>query len=84
MTRRPERFATGLVLLLASAHFIHDVFTAFLAHFMINFAARAVILLAVGWLGDTVGLRTTYMWSGGFALLGLPFVFLLPKSIPRG
>ncbi len=53
-------------------------------YFMINFAARAVILLAVGWLGDTVGLRTTYMWCGGFALLGLPFVFLLPKSVPRG
>ena len=53
-------------------------------YFMINFTARAVILLVVGWLGDTVGLRTTYMWCGGFALLGLPFVFLLPKSVPRG
>ncbi len=48
-----------------------------------RFAARAVILLTVGWLGDTVGLRTAYMWCGGFALLGLPFVFLLPKSVPE-
>ncbi len=52
-------------------------------YFMISFAARSVILLAVGWLGDIVGLRTTYMWCGGFAALGLPFVLLLPKSGPR-
>ena len=31
MTNRPGRFAARLVLLLAGAHFIHDVFTAFLA-----------------------------------------------------
>ena len=31
MTPTPGRFATGLVFLLASAHFVHDVFTAFLA-----------------------------------------------------
>ena len=31
MSKRAGTFATGLVVLLASAHFIHDVFTAFLA-----------------------------------------------------
>ena len=31
MTKRDGPFAAGLVLLLAGAHFVHDVFTAFLA-----------------------------------------------------
>ena len=47
-------------------------------YLMIGFAARALILLAVGALGDAIGLRSTYLWCAGLATLGLPFVFLLP------
>ncbi len=53
-------------------------------YFMLGFAARAVILLVVGALGDSLGLRTAYYWCAGFAVLGLPFVWLLPKSTRRG
>lgn len=47
---------------------------------MFNFAARALITLAVGAMGDAMGLRSAYLWCAGFAVLGLPFVFLLPAS----
>ncbi len=52
-------------------------------YFMISFAARAMILLVVGALGDSIGLRAAYYWCAGFAMLGLPFVLLLPKSRSR-
>lgn len=52
-------------------------------YFMIGFAARAMILLVVGALGDSIGLRAAYYWCAGFATLGLPFVLLLPKSRSR-
>lgn len=49
-------------------------------YFMIGFAARAVILLAVGALGDAIGLRSTYLLCAGVAALGFPFVLMLPKG----
>lgn len=52
-------------------------------YFMLGFAARAGILLVVGALGDSFGLRTAYYWCAGFAVLGLPFLWLLPKSVTR-
>lgn len=52
-------------------------------YFMISFAIRALILLVIGALGDSVGLRTAYYWCAGFALFGVPFVLLLPKSRSR-
>ena len=52
-------------------------------YFMISFAARAMILLVGGALGDSIGLRAAFYWCAGFAMLGLPFVLLLPKSRSR-
>ncbi len=49
-------------------------------YMMISFAARALILLAVGALGDALGLRVAFFWCAGFAALGVPFVLLLPRS----
>jgi MFS transporter, FSR family, fosmidomycin resistance protein len=49
-------------------------------YMMISFAARALILLAVGALGDALGLRTAFYLCAGFAVLGVPFVLLLPKE----
>jgi FSR family fosmidomycin resistance protein-like MFS transporter len=45
---------------------------------MINFAVRSLIILAVGAMGDAMGLRDAYLWCAGLALLGLPFLLLLP------
>ena len=51
-------------------------------YMMISFAARALILLAVGALGDAFGLRLAFFWCAGLAALGIPFVLLLPRA-PR-
>jgi FSR family fosmidomycin resistance protein-like MFS transporter len=50
-------------------------------YMMISFAARSLIILVVGAMGDHMGLRTAYLWCAGLATLGLPFVFLLPKGV---
>jgi FSR family fosmidomycin resistance protein-like MFS transporter len=52
-------------------------------YMMISFAARSLIILVVGVMGDHLGLRTAYLWCAGFATLGLPFVFLLPRKRPE-
>ncbi|MFQ5792869.1 MAG: MFS transporter, partial [Acidobacteriota bacterium] len=52
-------------------------------YFMISFSARSLIILAVGAMGDAVGLRTTYLWCAGLAVLGLPFLLLLPSNARR-
>jgi FSR family fosmidomycin resistance protein-like MFS transporter len=46
---------------------------------MFSFAARSLIILVVGAMGDAVGLRTAYLWCAALAALGLPFVFLIPR-----
>jgi FSR family fosmidomycin resistance protein-like MFS transporter len=45
---------------------------------MVTFAARAVIMLLVGAMGDAFGLRLSYFICAGFAALGIPFVLMLP------
>jgi FSR family fosmidomycin resistance protein-like MFS transporter len=49
-------------------------------YMMISFAARSVILLAVGAMGDAIGLRPTFYLCALLATLGIPFVRLLPKD----
>ena len=50
---------------------------------MISFAARSLIILAVGAMGDAMGLRAAYVWCAWLAALGLPFVLVLPASRNR-
>jgi FSR family fosmidomycin resistance protein-like MFS transporter len=45
---------------------------------MVTFAARSVIMLAVGAMGDAFGLHHSYFICAGFAALGIPFVLMLP------
>ncbi|MBW2735319.1 MAG: MFS transporter [Deltaproteobacteria bacterium] len=44
----------------------------------LNFLLRAVIIVAVGALGDAFGLERAFWLSAGLSLLGLPFVALMP------
>jgi len=46
----------------------------------ISFAMRSLILLLIGALADTYGMRTAFSVCAGMALLGLPFLVFLPKS----
>jgi FSR family fosmidomycin resistance protein-like MFS transporter len=49
---------------------------------MMSFAVRALIILAVGALGDALGLHQSYMLCAGLAAVGIPFVLLLPGREP--
>lgn len=49
-------------------------------YMMIAFAARSLIILAVGAMADAFGLRTAYFMCAAFAALGVPFVFLVPRK----
>jgi FSR family fosmidomycin resistance protein-like MFS transporter len=49
-------------------------------YMMIAFAARSLILLALGAMGDLLGLRPTFYLCALLACLGIPFVRMLPAS----
>ncbi|MFY9942954.1 MAG: MFS transporter [Desulfobacterales bacterium] len=49
-------------------------------YMMISFMARSAIVVGVGWLGDLMGLRNTYLLAAALGMLGLPFVWMLPRS----
>lgn len=44
-----------------------------------NFLLRSGIAVVLGWLGDWLGLKFTYMISAGFMLAGIVFILLLPE-----
>ncbi len=47
---------------------------------MMSFLARSVIIFVVGIMGDLFGLHMTYIFSAAVGLVGLPFIFMLPKD----
>ena len=47
---------------------------------MISFLARSSVVVVVGLFGDWLGLKTTYLMSAAIGLLGIPFIFWLPKD----
>ncbi|MBN2471729.1 MAG: MFS transporter [Anaerolineae bacterium] len=47
----------------------------------LNFVLRSVAVLALGLLADGQGMHTAFMISGGVALLGVPFIALLPGRL---
>jgi FSR family fosmidomycin resistance protein-like MFS transporter len=49
-------------------------------YMMIIFLLRPLGTLAVGFLGDRVGLQTTFLYAALFSLLTLPVVLTLPET----
>jgi len=49
----------------------------------ISFMIRSAAVVAVGAIGDLVGLRPAFIVGAAIMLLGVPFVFALPKSRGR-
>jgi len=47
---------------------------------MASFLARSSVVVVVGFLGDMIGLQTTYICSAVIGLLGIPFILMLPKN----
>jgi len=45
---------------------------------MSSFLARSAIVVVVGFAGDLIGLRSTYLISAALGLAGLPFIGMLP------
>ena len=46
---------------------------------MSSFLARSAIVVVVGFGGDLIGLKATYLISAALGLAGLPFIRMLPK-----
>lgn len=49
-------------------------------YILISFLSNAVMLVLVGFLGDQLGLSTTYLISAGLALFSIPVLKLLPSA----
>lgn len=47
---------------------------------MSSFLARSAIVVVVGWFGDMVGLKTTYIISAAMGLFAIPFILKLPEK----
>ncbi len=50
---------------------------------LISFTARAAVVVIVGFIGDMVGLRTTYFISALLGLTALPFIIMLPGATKK-
>jgi len=46
---------------------------------LVGFLTRSLAALVLGVLGDTLGLRSAFMWSTVVSLVAIPFIFVLPK-----
>ncbi|MCU0614719.1 MAG: MFS transporter [Desulfobacterales bacterium] len=47
---------------------------------MCSFMSRSAIVVVVGWFGDMVGLKTTYIISAAMGLFAIPFILKLPEK----
>ncbi len=47
---------------------------------MISFLARSAVVVVVGMMGDGIGLRAAYIISASVGLLGIPFIWMLPRD----
>ncbi len=50
---------------------------------LISFMARSAVVVIVGFIGDQIGLRTTYFISAALGLTALPFIFMLPGATKK-
>ena len=46
----------------------------------ISFAIRASVILVIGVVSDTYGMRSAFLMCAGVACAGIPFIALLPRS----
>jgi FSR family fosmidomycin resistance protein-like MFS transporter len=58
----------------ANRSFANGIYMAF------NFIVNSLAVVLAGRLGDLVNLRFTFLLSAGLILIGIPFIFFLPRS----
>jgi len=71
---------TPVMLAMVQERAVHNPAAANGLFMMISFVARSAIVVVVGFVGDFLGLRTTYLISGLLGCLGIPFIFMLPRK----
>ncbi len=47
---------------------------------MISFISRSAVVVVVGFIADRIGLQAAYLISAVMGLIGIPFIFKLPKK----
>lgn len=47
---------------------------------MISFLARSAVVVVVGMIGDGISLRAAYIISASAGLMGIPFIWMLPRD----
>ncbi len=48
-------------------------------YMLVGFALRPIAIMAVGFMGEKLGLQSAYFWSAMLSLLAIPAVFAMPK-----
>ncbi len=71
---------TPVMLALVQEHARHSPAAANGLFMMISFISRSAVIVVVGFIADRIGLQTTYFISAAMGLIGIPFIFLLPKK----
>lgn len=70
---------TPVMLALVQEHAKHNPSAANGFFMMASFMARSAVAVIVGFIGDLIGLQTTYILSAFLGILGIPFLLMLPK-----
>jgi FSR family fosmidomycin resistance protein-like MFS transporter len=77
--------STGPVMLaIVQEHLPDNRATANGLYISMAFLSRSLAALVLGFMGDRLGLQTTYLWATLISLLVIPMIFLLPKSEEGG
>lgn len=71
---------TPILMALIQDHYPEQRALANGAFMAVNFVVGSLAMLGVGWLGDHLGLHTTYWLSAGIMMLGLPIILGLPEN----
>jgi FSR family fosmidomycin resistance protein-like MFS transporter len=71
---------TPVMLALVQEHARYSPAAANGLFMMISFIARSAVVVVVGFIADRIGLQSTYLISAAMGLIGIPFIFRLPKK----
>ena len=71
---------TPVMLALVQEHSVTSPAAANGIFMMVSFIARSAIVVLVGFMGDRIGLPTTYVCAALLGAAGIPFILMLPKA----
>jgi FSR family fosmidomycin resistance protein-like MFS transporter len=71
---------TPVIMALVQENFPENRALANGIYMAITFVLRSIAIIILGLIADQSSLRLTFIISAGLIVVGLPFIFLLPKS----